>query len=115
MKNVYFFGLKWNQKMVVFDDIEANEKVKIYDKGTNGVEYTNYGEAIGLRFGDVLIPRIPIQEPLKLEAEQFISSIMTRRPPVTDGQSGLAVVKIMEKADQYMQENQHVPSLIPHI
>jgi predicted dehydrogenase len=85
------------QKMVVFDDMEATEKVRIYDKGAEvrrSVE--SYVEAITLRNGDILIPRVAPGEPLRIECQHFIDCIVHDIPPRSDGEDGLRVVRVLE-------------------
>jgi len=86
-----------SEKMVVFDDMEAAEKVRVYDKGAY-VQRTveSYVEAITLRTGDILIPRIPGVEPLKAECRHFVDCIENDRAPRSDGADGLRVVKVLE-------------------
>ncbi|MDZ7379877.1 MAG: Gfo/Idh/MocA family oxidoreductase [candidate division KSB1 bacterium] len=86
-----------SQKMVVFDDMEATEKLRIYDKGAEvrtGVE--NYAEAITLRTGDILIPNIATSEPLRAECQHFLDCIVDDVTPRSDGLDGLRVVKVLE-------------------
>jgi predicted dehydrogenase len=85
-----------SDKMVVFDDMEASEKVRIYDKGAEIKTVNSYVEAITLRTGDVLIPRIPSQEPLSLECQHFLDAIIRNQPVRSDGVDGLRVVKVLE-------------------
>lgn len=85
-----------SEKMVVFDDMSRDEKLRIYDKGAEKPEYESYGEYINLRFGDVLIPRIPNDEPLKLECEHFVECVAERKRPLSDGRSGLRVVRALD-------------------
>jgi predicted dehydrogenase len=74
-----------DQKMLIFDDVENTEKIKIYDKGANPVEhYESYGDAITLRFGDIYIPRVVMTEPLRLECQHFIDCITQNTLPLTD-------------------------------
>ncbi len=91
-----------SKKMIVFDDMEATEKIRIYDKGVETPNYIpryeSYGEALTLHTGDVYIPRIKMVEPLKTECEHFIDCIQTRRTPRSDGLNGLMVVRILEAA-----------------
>jgi predicted dehydrogenase len=91
-----------SKKMVVYDDVENLEKIKIYDKGVDTLPYTaTYGEfQCSYRYGDVVIPSISFVEPLKLECQNFLDSIMQRENPVADGRSGLNVVKVLEVAEQ---------------
>jgi predicted dehydrogenase len=85
-----------SDKMVVFDDMEASEKVRIYDKGAEIKTVNSYVEAITLRTGDVLIPKIPSQEPLSLECQHFLDAIIKDQPVRSDGVDGLRVVKVLE-------------------
>jgi len=87
-----------SKKMVVFDDMEASEKLKIYDKGVKNLSYDTYGEYLSLRFGDIIIPSIKMVEPLRTEAEHFIRCIESRKEPKTGGRDGLKVVKILMAA-----------------
>lgn len=88
-----------NKKMVVFDDMESSEKVRIYDKGVGaGDGYRSYGEDLTLRFGDIVIPSIKMKEPLRTECEHFVEAIKTGKPPRSDGYDGLRVVKVLEAA-----------------
>jgi predicted dehydrogenase len=84
-----------SKKMVVFDDMEASEKLKIYDKGVRNPSYDTYGEYLSLRFGDITIPSIKMVEPLRAEAEHFIQCMETRKEPKTGGRDGLKVVRIL--------------------
>jgi predicted dehydrogenase len=85
-----------SEKMAVFDDMSRDEKLRIYDKGVQKPEYESYGEYIDLRFGDVRIPHIPNDEPLKVECEHFIECVLERRRPLSDGRSGLRVVRTLD-------------------
>jgi predicted dehydrogenase len=93
-----------SKKMVVFDDMEASEKLKVYDKGVKNLSYDTYGEYLGLRFGDITIPSIKIAEPLRAEAEHFIQSIESRKEPKTGGRDGLKVVKIVMAAQESLKK-----------
>jgi predicted dehydrogenase len=89
------------KKMVVYDDVEMLEKIRVYDKGVDPPEHTdNYGEfQLSYRWGDITIPFISTQEPLKIECAHFADCIIHGRRPRSDGESGLKVVKILESAD----------------
>lgn len=102
-----------SKKMVVFDDVEATEKIRIYDKGVNGTGYASYGDALTLRFGDITIPRINMTEPLKTECEHFLTSIREGKPPRSDGQDGLRVVRVLDAAQQSLK-NAGKPYPIQH-
>lgn len=94
-----------DKKMAVFDDTEATEKLRIYDKGIDYVpSYRNYGEALTIRVGDIYIPKIDLVEPLKAECLHFLDCIQKGATPLTDGLSGLKVVRVLEAADQSLRE-----------
>lgn len=88
------FTVVGSKRMATFDDMELERKVTVYDKGFDE-SADSYGEYI-TRSGDIWSPRIPSAEPLRLEAMHFIESIRTGRPPISDGASGLRVVRVLE-------------------
>ena len=86
-----------SQKMVVFDDMETDRKVTIYDKSASRAPSTDsYGEYVSVRFGDISIPRIPNDEPLRLECQEFVDAIERAATPRCSGREGLAVVEVLE-------------------
>ena len=87
-----------SEKMVTYDDVETNEKIKIYDKGVEALQPSNsFGEfQFNYRYGDIVAPFIEFHEPLRVEAEHFIECVRTGASPITDGQAGLQVVSIIE-------------------
>ena len=94
-----------SKKMMVFDDMESSEPIKIYDKGVpEAIEYDTYGEYLHLRYGDVQIPWVKAGEPLKVETGHFIECVKERKTPLTDGQNGLTVVKVLEAAQKSLDE-----------
>jgi predicted dehydrogenase len=98
------FTVVGSQKMVVFDDMEASEKIKIYDKGVDRAgEVVSYGDALTVRNGDILIPKISLQEPLKLECTHFVDCVRERKKPLTDGVDGLRVVKVLDAAQKSLK------------
>ncbi len=93
-----------SKKMVVFDDMEPQEKVKIYDKGVDRPsDYGSYGEFLSLRNGDIHIPDIEMREPLRLECEHFIDCIENDRVPVSDGRNGLLVTQVLEAGQRSLR------------
>jgi predicted dehydrogenase len=95
------------EKMVTFDDMEATEKIRIYDKGA-AVRHditTSYADIIALRFGDIVIPKIPGGEPLALECEHFIECVLENRPVRSDGADGLRVVQVLEAGQQSLKHH----------
>jgi predicted dehydrogenase len=95
-----------SQKMIVFDDLDPSEKVKVYDKGitVNGNNENAYQLLIGYRAGDMWAPRLEITEALHTEALHFIHCIRQGDRPITDGQAGLRIVRILEAATQSMKQ-----------
>jgi len=89
-----------SKKMVVFDDLEPAEKIRVYDKGVARLDYENYGESLAIRSGDIHIPSIPNIEPLKIQAQHFIECVRERRQPLVDGREGLAVVRALAAASR---------------
>ena len=93
-----------SRRMIVYDDLEPSEKVKVYDKGitvNNGGEST-YQMLIGYRTGDMWAPHLDMTEALRTEAAHFIRCIEDREPAITDGEAGLRVVEILEAASLSM-------------
>jgi len=92
------------EKMVVFDDMESDRKVTVYDKGAYKVKYESYGEYVSLRFGDIHIPRISNEEPLKLECQHFVDCIVEGKQPLSDGRDGLNVVRVLEAMERSLHD-----------
>jgi predicted dehydrogenase len=94
-----------SKKMVVYDDIESLEKLRVYDKGVECVPYTTtFGEfQFSYRYGDITIPQIKLAEPLGLECSHFLECIQEHKRPETDGYNGLKVVQIIEHAQQSLR------------
>ena len=93
-----------SRKMAVFDDVESTEKVRIYDKSAERPQYDSYGDSIALRFGDVVIPRLQMAEPLKLECQHFSECVRTGQAPRSDGRDGLRVVRVLEAAQASLRQ-----------
>ncbi|MBS3956555.1 MAG: Gfo/Idh/MocA family oxidoreductase [Clostridiales bacterium] len=87
------------KKMLVFDDMEATEKIWIYDKGVAPTGALAYGEDLTLRFGDIIAPYVKMSEPLAAEMTHFLECCRTGSRPRSDGASGLEVVRVLEAAD----------------
>lgn len=96
-----------SKKMVVYDDVESLEKVRIYDKGVEPPPYTNtFGDfQFAYRYGDITIPNIRFTEPLRLECNHFLECISTHKRPQTDGYNGLRVLKIIEAAEESLRNS----------
>ena len=90
-----------SKKMVVFDDMEAREKLRVYDKGVERPpEYASYGEALTIREGDIFIPNIANVEPLAAELSHFVRVARGTEPPRTGPADGVRVVRVLEAASR---------------
>ncbi len=94
-----------SQKMIVYDDLEPSEKVKVYDKGITVKEPEGvYKMMVGYRTGDMWAPQLASTEALRDEAQHFVECVETGSQPLTDGEAGLNVVRILEAATQSMRQ-----------
>ena len=84
-----------SDRMVVFDDMETERKVTVYDKGPIPRTET-YGEYIQVRSGDIHIPKIPGTEPLRVVCDRFVQAVRDRGPTPSDGWAGATVVEVLE-------------------
>jgi predicted dehydrogenase len=100
-------------KMIVYDDLEASEKVKVYDKGLKLGEKgdARYEVLVGYRAGDMWAPHIEVTEALQTEAIHFLDCINHKRRSFTDGEAGLRIVRILEAATQSMANRGQVVEL----
>ena len=94
-----------SRKMLVYDDIETQEKIKIYDKGVEVPSYyDSYAEfQYSYRYGNIFSPRIEEYEPLKKQCEHFIDCIQKGKQPLTDGYNGLRVVSILKATSKSLE------------
>ncbi len=91
------------KKMLVFDDMEATEKIWIYDRGVGAPDSAMaYGEDLSLRFGDISVPWVPMKEPLAIEVQHFLDCCDSGETPRSDGRDGLRVVRVLEAVDESM-------------
>ncbi len=90
-----------DKTMCVWNDLDAEGPIRIYDKGiVQEPYYATFGEfQLSLREGDVAIPRVRMSEPLRVEAEHFIECVRYRKPPMCDGRAGFDVVRTLESVD----------------
>jgi predicted dehydrogenase len=93
-----------SRKMLVYDDTENVEKVKVYDHGVDFSEPKSFGEFnLSYRTGDIVAPKIDTTEPLYLEAEHFMECVRHGQVPITDGRGGLQVVASLEAAEESLR------------
>ncbi|MCA9903409.1 MAG: Gfo/Idh/MocA family oxidoreductase [Anaerolineae bacterium] len=94
-----------SKKMVIYDDVEPLEKIKIYDKGVDAPPYadTFADFQFSYRYGDVITPYIKFTEPLRMECQHFVDCVKNGKRPNTDGVVGWKIVKILEAAERSLQ------------
>ena len=95
-----------SEKMIIYDDLEPSEKIKVYDKGISFTDDPQkiYEMRVGYRTGDMWAPRLDSTEALRVEGEHFVDCIENGKAPLTDGSLGLRVVKLIEAATRSMNE-----------
>ena len=93
------------QKMIVFDDLEPSEKIKVYDKGVSFTEDEAqiHEMRVGYRTGDMWAPKLVGTEALAVEGEHFADCVLNGKAPMTDGKLGLRVVELIEAATYSME------------
>jgi len=104
-----------SRKMIVYDDLEPSEKVKVYDTGITVADSDESRRQmlIGYRTGDMLAPQLERTEALQGVAREFVASITEKRRPLTDGALGLRVVQILEAATKSLAEQGQPVELEP--
>jgi predicted dehydrogenase len=97
------------RKMIVYDDMETADKVRVYDKGITVNQNSEGRERVlaGYRNGDMVAPNLDTSEALHLMARDFVDSIAEKRLPISDGYAGYRVVRLLEAAQQSMELNGH--------
>lgn len=103
-----------SRRMVVYDDVASEGKIKIYDKGVYRKGEPIFGEfQYRVHSGDIAIPKIDMTEPLRIECQHFAECIRSGRRPLTDGGSGLRVVRVLEAAQQSLNRAGETVTLGP--
>lgn len=106
-----------SKRMVVYDDIEPTEKVKVYDRGvtlTPGNPTDVHRVRVAYRVGDIWSPHLDQREALSVLVDHFLASIQEQSAPITDGRSGVRVVRILEAIQQSVQDHgRHVTPVTP--
>ena len=97
-----------SKKMVLYDDVDSEARIKIYDKGADKLGHHNtpggFGEfQIKLRAGDLLVPKIDMTAPLKEECRHFVYCVLNNKRPKTDGENGLKVVRVLNAANESLK------------
>jgi predicted dehydrogenase len=104
-----------SKKMIIYDDLDPSEKIKVYDKG---VDFTDDPKKIeqmrvGYRTGDMWAPQLEVTEALRVECAHFVDCINTHKVPRSDGKLGLRVVEIIEAANRSMRNKGETVYLQP--
>ena len=101
-----------DKKMLVYDDMENFEKIKVYNSGVDFKTTESIHDAlVQYRIGDMFSPKVSQVEALSLGAKEFISAIQEDRQPLTNGKDGLAVVRILEASDKSIKNNGEIIEL----
>src|SRR5688572_3981909 len=95
-----------NRRMVLFDDLETSEKIKVYDSGISVDPNPEnvYQMLIGYRTGDMWAPKLAVTEALHVEAKHFAECVTTGTAPQSDGEAGLRVVRLLEAASASLRQ-----------
>jgi predicted dehydrogenase len=104
-----------SKKMVVYDDLESHEMLKIYDKRVDAVGPTEtFGEyQFAYHYGNVLSPYIQFEEPLRVECLHFLECVVDRKEPLTDGRNGAQVVAVIEAAQRSLMNGGVEVPIVP--
>jgi predicted dehydrogenase len=100
------FTVVGSKRMATFDDMEIERKLTVYDKGFDE-DYSSYGEYIA-RSGDIYSPRVPNEEPLRIECRHFLDCIRDGTEPRTGAESALRVVRVLERLQRSLAESSYV-------
>jgi predicted dehydrogenase len=110
-RKVRLMTLVGSKKMLVYDDVSLDAKIQIYDKGVNKLhalleaprDFAEFHYQI--RTGDLVVPALEFAEPLQMECQHFVDCIRDGRQPLSDGRSGLRVVRVLEAAERSLAED----------
>jgi predicted dehydrogenase len=100
-----------SEQMVVFDDLQPEEPIRIYNKSVRQPELSADDLSqppMSYRYGDVVAPYVVVQEPLGVEDQHFVDCVMSGVPPITDGSNGLAVVEVLDAAEQSLRTGSRI-------
>ncbi len=95
-----------SSKMIVYDDVASEDKIRVYDKGVYRRGDPIYGEyQFKLHSGDILVPRLEMREPLREELDDFVHAIRSGEQPQANGENGLRVVAVLEAGQRSLAQN----------
>ena len=104
-----------DRQMILYDDLEPSEKVKVYDRGVtlkSGREHV-YESLVGYRMGDMWAPQVSLAEGLRTEAQHFVECVRNGVRPLTDGAAGLRLVRILEAAGESLRQRGLPVDVVP--
>jgi predicted dehydrogenase len=112
VRQTYIAG---SRQMIVYDDLQTSEKVKVYDRGvtSDASQEDVYQRHVGYRIGDMWSPAIPITEALATELAHFVECVTQSKRPITCGVNGLSVVRMLECASLSMRQRGHPIDIQP--
>jgi predicted dehydrogenase len=103
------FTVVGSRKMATFDDMELERKLTVYDKGFDE-DFSSYGEYIA-RSGDIHSPRVPNEEPLRIECRHFVERMRDGAPARSGPEAGLRVVRVLEALQQSLEETSNAAAV----
>ena len=100
-----------SERMAVYNDLSSTERLRIFDRGVEPIDSALelHQMPLNYRYGDIVSPYIPFEEPLTVEDRHFLDCVINRKLPLTDGHSGTAVVAVLEAASQALHTGQSAP------
>ncbi|MCK9572809.1 MAG: Gfo/Idh/MocA family oxidoreductase [Candidatus Omnitrophica bacterium] len=93
-----------SHKMAIFDDMVSEEKLKIWNQYKEEERFVSYQTLPKLKFGSISIPKVKLEEPLKIECEHFIECVKSRKQPRSSGEDGLRVLKVLKAAQDSLRK-----------
>lgn len=104
-----------SEKMAVYDDMAADERIKILDRGREQPPTDRMAAHLAYRYGDISSPFIDFREPLRVQAEDFVAACASGERPTADGFDGRAVVAVLEASDKSLLHNGQPVPVVPHV
>jgi len=104
-----------SRRMVVYDELDSEAKLRVYDKGAEPVQQGGFGEyQFRVRSGDLHVPRVDLTEPLAIELDHFLECVRAGARPRTDAWNGVRVVAALEAAQQSLDKGGIPVDVPPH-
>ena len=104
-----------SERMAVYNDLASSERLRIFDRGVEPIDATLdlHQMPLNYRYGDIVSPHIPFEEPLAVEDRHFLDCVINRKLPLTDGRRGADVVAVLEAAGEALRTGRHVDITAP--